>query len=63
MDQVHKMAEANSKIVLPVEKGLGIYLLDNQPKKLEKGLFLDAAIGSSGDAKDCGDFFHGGERM
>eukprot|EP00957_Ditylum_brightwellii_P131271 10012107-Ditylum_brightwellii.AAC.1 len=38
-------------------KGLGVYSLNNQPKKPEKGLFLDAAIGGGRDTKDCGDFF------
>eukprot|EP00957_Ditylum_brightwellii_P112082 8546413-Ditylum_brightwellii.AAC.1 len=32
-------------------------------KKVRKGAVLNTTIGSSGDAMDCVDFLHGGERM
>eukprot|EP00957_Ditylum_brightwellii_P030588 2317863-Ditylum_brightwellii.AAC.1 len=55
----HNKDEGNkpSMQVLPVEKGLGFYLLNNQPKKAKERAVLDAAVSGSGGAKDCGNLF------
>eukprot|EP00957_Ditylum_brightwellii_P085279 6486107-Ditylum_brightwellii.AAC.1 len=68
MDQAHKMAETSeldfrSNFSITSGKRVGVLFTQQSTQKARKGAVLDAAIGGGEDAKDCGDFFHGEERM
>eukprot|EP00957_Ditylum_brightwellii_P166515 12675082-Ditylum_brightwellii.AAC.1 len=47
----------------PSGKDVGGLFAQQLNKKAKKRAVLDDAVGGGGDAKDCGDFFHCGERM